>query len=218
MRETRSFYMPLEVRAGGDGRTVGGLVVPYNTPTEIREMAGSYIETFRPGAFAKSISERGSKVKLLAEHSRGSLPIGKAVNFRETGAGLHGEFYVSRTQAGDEALELVRDGALDSFSVGFEPLKDTWSADRASVERVEARLWETSLVGIPAYEDALITSVRSDEEPELEPEVEEEQDAEPVEVDGEGDEDNRARRQAWLTRATAGLDAHLSRLAKEENT
>jgi HK97 family phage prohead protease len=199
--------MPLEIRSGGDGRTVGGLVVPYDTPTEIREMSGSYTETFRPGSFAKTLAERGTKVKLMAEHQRGSLPIGKATNLVETRGGVTGEFYVSRTQAGDDALELVRDGALDSFSVGFEPMKDEWSRDRTSVERVEARLWEVSLVGIPAYQDALITSVRSDEPPEPEPEVEEEE--QPAVDDDE--EDARARREAWLQRATAGLDTYLNR-------
>jgi HK97 family phage prohead protease len=209
MRETRSFHMPLELRSGGDGRTVGGLVVPYDSPTEIREMGGSYTEVFRHGAFAKSIVERGSKVKLLAEHQRGSLPIGKATHLVETKAGLQGEFYVSRTAAGDDVLELVRDGALDSFSVGFEPIKDTWTTDRSSVERVEARLWETSLVAIPAYQDALITSLRSDETPE--PEVEEVEEEQPPPVEDDEEQDARARREAWLERATAGLDSYLNR-------
>jgi len=217
MRESRSFYVPLELRAGGDGRTVGGLVVPYDTPTEIREMSGTFTETFRPGAFAKSIAERGKKTKLFAEHGHKvqSLPIGRATDLVETRNGLNGEFYISRTAAGDDALELVRDGALDAFSIGFEPVKDEWSRDRSSVERVESRLWEVSLVGIPAYENALVSSVRSDGDPE-------ESEDEEVSAEPEGDEpdeeadDSRARRQEWFTRTTAGFAAHLSRLERSE--
>lgn len=215
-RETRSFAVPLELRNGGDGRTIGGLVVPYDTPTEIREMGGGYTEVFRPGAFAKSITERGSKTKLLASHGQQNrLPIGKATNLVETRSGLNGEFYVSRTAAGDDVLELVRDGALDAFSVGFEPVKDQWSRDRQSVERVEARLWEVSLVAIPAYEDALVTSLRSDGGVEESEEPGEEEEA-PVEPEEESEEEtDRARRMELVTRTTASFDAYISRLAKD---
>ena len=217
MRESRSFFLPLELRAGGgDGRTVGGLVVPYNTPTEIRDKSGAYTETFRPGAFAKTIAERGTKVKLLASHSQSTLPIGKATSLVDRSDGLHGEFYVSRTQAGDDALELVRDGALDAFSVGFEPVKDEWSRDRVTVDRVEARLWEVSLVAIPAYETALVSSLRSDGGTEDESESEEEVEVEPeVEETEDDDPDGRARRLDYFQRVTAGFTAHISRLERD---
>jgi len=217
MRETRSFYVPLELRAGGDGRTVGGLVMPYETPTEIREAGGSYTEVFRAGAFAKSISERGNKTKLYVEHGhqQNRLPIGRATNLAETKAGLLGDFYVSRTRDGDEALELVRDGAVDAFSVGFEPVLNEWSRDRTVVERTEARLWEVSLVGIPAYENALVSSVRSDGDPEESEDEEVSAEPEGDEPDDEAD-DSRARRQEWFTRTTAGFAAHLSRLERSE--
>ena len=214
MREIRQYAIPLQFRGGGDGRTVGGLVVPYGTPTEIREMGGTYTEVFRAGAFAKSIAERGSKTKLLAAHQRDRLPIGKASALVETADGLLGEFYVSRTQAGDDALELIRDGALDAFSVGFEPIRDEWSRDRSSVERVEARLWEVSLVTIPAYEDALVSSVRSDSDPEV---VEEEETSESEEESEDEDVDSRERRLIYWRQMTAGYDAYIQRLAKGEN-
>ena len=217
MREQRSFAIPLEFRNGGDGRTVGGLVVPYGTPTEIRDRTGSYTEVFRPGAFAKTIAERGSKVKLFIEHShqQNRLPIGRATSLVDTKPGVLGDFYVSRTRDGDEALELIRDGALDAFSVGFEPIQNDWTSDRSAVERVEARLWEVSLVGIPAYEDALVSSVRSDS-PDETPESEETEDDVPdPEDEVEGDE-SAERRREWFQRTTAAFDAHLSRLKEND--
>jgi len=54
----------LEVRAGGDGRTIHGLVVPFDTPTRIASrLEGTFTETFRRGAFDKTIREAGGKVQ-----------------------------------------------------------------------------------------------------------------------------------------------------------
>ena len=44
---------------------------------------------------------------------------------------MYGEARVSKTAAGDEVLELVRDGALDSFSVCFQPITDRIAKDGA---------------------------------------------------------------------------------------
>jgi phage head maturation protease len=85
-------------------------------------------------------------------------PLGRATLLREDRAGLYGEFHVSKTAGGDEALELVRDGALDSFSVGFTPIKQV---QRNGVTvRTETGIREASLVTFPAYEDALVGGVR----------------------------------------------------------
>ncbi len=56
---------------------------------------------------------------------------------------------------GDEVIELVRDGALDSFSVGFSP-KDERRLPDGTVARVEVKLNEVSVVVSPAYAGALI--------------------------------------------------------------
>jgi len=116
---------------------------------------------FKRGAFAKTIDDRGDRVKFLAQHDRRSMPLGRATLLREDATGLYGEFRVSNTAAGDEALELIRDGALDAFSVGFRPVRDRWNADRSMVERTEARLDEVSAVAFPAYDGALIAGVRA---------------------------------------------------------
>ncbi len=155
----RASHADLELR--GDGRTVVGIAVPYDSPTFIRDATGSYTEVFRRGAFAKTIAERGDKVKFLAQHDRRSMPLGRATLLREDAAGLYGEFRVSATQAGDEALELIRDGALDGLSIGFRPINQKVSKDRSMVERTEAGLDEVSAVTFPAYDGAVIAGVRA---------------------------------------------------------
>jgi HK97 family phage prohead protease len=159
----RTFPAELEIRSDGDGRTVFGIAVPYGTPAEIPGPHGeTFTETFRPGSFAKSIAEGGpAKVKLLAQHGRGGhLPVGRATALREDPGGLMIEGRISSTPTGDEVLQLIRDGVLDSFSVGFDPILDSWSRDRRAVERVEARLREVSLTPFPAYSGALVAGVR----------------------------------------------------------
>lgn len=155
---SRSFASDLEIRSGGDQRTVGGIVVPYDTEATVSDGGRPYQEGFRRGAFNGSIQAAG-KVKLLSQHQRQKNPLGRALSFRDDAAGLYGEFYISKTAAGDEALELIKDGALDSFSVGFRGEKhDTVGR---TVWRTAAQLHEVSLVSIPAYTGAQITTLRS---------------------------------------------------------
>ena len=151
--------LDLSVRADSTGRTITGIVVPFDRVATVSDGGPAYEESFRRGAFAKTIAERGDRVKLLSHHDRGRNPLGRATALREDAAGLYGEFAVSRTTAGDEALELVRDGALDSFSVGFAPVKAVRTG-KVTV-RTEVHLREASLVTFPAYEDARIAAVRS---------------------------------------------------------
>lgn len=156
----RSNETALEIR-GGDGRTVTGIAVPFDTPTRIAEFGLEYDEQFRRGAFTRTIAERGDRVKFLAHHNSRTMPLGRATLLREDTAGLYAEFRVSKTQAGDEALELIRDGALDALSIGFRPIRDVWTPGRKSVVRTEVRLDEVSAVTFGAYSGAVISGVRS---------------------------------------------------------
>lgn len=157
----RAIPSDLEVR-GGDGRTVSGLAVPFGRPAEIHDTLRSYTETFRRGAFARTIQERGpAKVKVFAQHDTRRLPIGRASLLREDAAGLYCELRISQTSLGDEVLELVEDHAIDSLSIGFVPIHQDVDVRTGAVERTEVRLNEISPVAFPAYQDALISSVRS---------------------------------------------------------
>ncbi|HEY5843313.1 MAG TPA: hypothetical protein VIU87_17975 [Mycobacterium sp.] len=41
-----------------------------------------------------------------------------------TASRLHGEFAIPATDEGDDVLTPIRDGVLDSFSIGFRPVRD----------------------------------------------------------------------------------------------
>lgn len=154
--EARSYELDLEVRAEGDGRTICGICVPYNVEQRIH---ASLTEVFLPGAF-DAVTRAAHRVKLLMGHDSRGLPLGRATVLREDARGLYGEFRVSKTDIGDQALELVRDQVLTNLSVGFQPLKDNRRRDGV-VERVKAHLAEVSLVTFGAYGDkAAVAAVR----------------------------------------------------------
>lgn len=154
MADTLYRHAPLEdFEIRSEAREIAGVVVPFDTPTDV----GNYTEVFRRGAFTRTIAERGDRVKLLFGHDT-ARPLGRAVHLAEEARGLVGTFKVARTVAGDEALELVRSGALDSFSIGFVPITHRWVGD--VLERTEVKAMEASLVAMPAYEGALVESVR----------------------------------------------------------
>jgi len=155
--EERVYQIDLSVREDGDGRTIYGMAVPYDKEQRID---GGTTEVFRKGAFADVI-KAAHRVKLLRNHDMKN-PIGRATLLRETDDGLYAEFKVSKTREGDDALELIKDGALDHLSIGFQPLKNRKRGDGV-IERIKAHLAEVSLVTFGAYGDmAAISGVREE--------------------------------------------------------
>lgn len=154
--EFRGFDLDLEVRKAGSERIIAGIVVPYNVEQRINR---SLTEVFLPGAF-QAVTRAAHRVKLLTQHDANQLPVGRGQLLREEGRGLYGEFYVGKSQRGDELLDAVSEGIVDQFSVGFVPLKDNRRTDGV-IERVRAHLAEVSLVTFGAYGDrAVVEAVR----------------------------------------------------------
>lgn len=147
--EHRSFQVELDDL---EDRTVIGRAVPYNSPTDV----GGYKESFTRGAFG-AIKKN---LPLLYQHSE---PVGKITATRDAEDGLHISARISQTPRGEEVLTLLRDGVLDSFSVGFQPKSSKRSEDGVVV-RTGAVLREVSVVLYPAYEGAQVAAVRSESE------------------------------------------------------
>ncbi|VBA60289.1 HK97 family phage prohead protease [Mycobacterium attenuatum] len=144
----------------GSGRELFGRAVPYDEVAEIHDFTGQYLEKFAFGSFARSIEQRGSKIRLLTGHDHRRLPVGRATELREQPDGLYASFEVAPTQAGDELLTLVRGGYVGAFSIGFTPIKEHWSGK--VLVRTEASLREISVVNEPAYIGATIAGTRSE--------------------------------------------------------
>ena len=152
------FYRSAELTPG-TGRTVHGIAVPYGQVAEVSDGGRPYRERFEYGAFRRSIAERGHKVRLFGNHELRQFPVGRAVDLREERDGLHVAFDIVATRDGDDALELVRSGTVDSFSVGFSGIRA--HEVNGVVVRTEVSLREVSLTALPAYSGAEIAGVRS---------------------------------------------------------
>lgn len=132
-----------------DKREVTGIAVPWETDTGI---AGLYTERIARGAVQDS-----EDVKLFWRHSE---PIGRIVSAKDAEAGWEITARISSTPRGDEAYTLLRDGVIDKFSIGFEPVEHSVDDETGAVTRTQIRVREVSLVPFPAYEDASVAQVR----------------------------------------------------------
>jgi HK97 family phage prohead protease len=137
--------------AAGDtpSRTISGIAVPYNVTATVSD--GTQV-MFRPGALPVD----GKAPKLFMYHDA-SQPVGLVTGRVDTDDGMLFTAKVSKTAAGDDALELAKDGVIDSVSVGVNPTEYDMDGDTMVVTAAD---WmELSLVPIPAFAGATITDV-----------------------------------------------------------
>ena len=140
--------------ASDDSRTVEGLAVPYERETKL---APGYYETIARDAYQPD-GGVGS-IKLLWRHGE-VIGAGTATSGPD---GVPIQARISQTSAGDDAYQLLKDGVVDSLSIGFIPLEyeETWDDDGSlHVRQKLIDIKEVSLVPWPAYDDAKVTKVR----------------------------------------------------------
>jgi HK97 family phage prohead protease len=158
---TREVATGLQVRDDGDQRVIFGPVLPWNVEARVLDRGRLVVETFARGALAGTDP---SRIPLTARHPRdaGELPIGRLVELEERDDAAWMAARVSRTAAGDEVLELVRDGVGLGLSVGFREVAggSRWSPDRRRVVRTRAELDHLAVVRTPAYVGAGVVGVR----------------------------------------------------------
>ncbi|MFI5861204.1 phage major capsid protein [Streptomyces sp. NPDC051546] len=154
MRLTLTTPLRAEAAAEGAPRSVSGRIVEYGVRAHPSGPFGAV--TFAPG----SIQAEGelSRVKLLRDHDT-HQPLGVLAELTETPEGLDATFRMGRHAAATDALVLAEDGVLDGLSVGVEPLEWSDDKDGQGVTVTRARLYETSLVPLPAYAGARTTRV-----------------------------------------------------------
>ena len=150
MTMTNMITRDFEIRASNsDTREVSGVAVPFNDTIDI---GGGMKEKFAPGAV-----DLNANVKLFRDHKD---IIGVVTNMSEDENGLNITAKISETSLGNETLNLVKDGAIRSFSVGFIPVTDV--KDGNTIIRKKVDLKEVSLVAFPAYDKAEVLSVREE--------------------------------------------------------
>lgn len=165
----------MSIRAGSDGRTVTAYAAVFNTPVEVHDFEGHYVETIDRAAFDRTISHGPSRFQVLFNHGRDvhgnaserySMPVATPLVVRADGRGVLTEVRYARTPLGDEVLELIKSGAIrgQSFSgtwIRSQHLPSTRSSDLPTKVRLEVAMREFGPTPFPVYSDADMVGVRS---------------------------------------------------------
>jgi len=165
------FAIDVEAAAGeAPTRTISGVAAPYGISATVSD--GTSVQ-FAPG----SLPVDGKAPKLFMYHDS-SQPVGLVTSRTETPEGMMFSAKIADTVAGNEALQLAKEGVLDNVSVGVDVLTSTRAEDGTII--ITSAVWrELSLVPIPAFSGATITDVAAsadmtpDEISVTEPQVEE---------------------------------------------
>ncbi len=125
----------------------------------------SYGDVVMPGAFRESIAKGGRNktgVLFLWQHDPKS-PIGKWIEMHEDEKGLRMKGKLTlNTKAGNEAYALLKDGAIQGLSIGYDTSDHTIDPKTKIRYLKKISLWETSLVSFPANTEAIIDNVKND--------------------------------------------------------
>jgi len=161
-----------------DGRTVKAYAAVFDTPAEIRDVHGHYIEQVDRRAFNRQIGLGIERVNVFYNHALtamgtpsdlGSVPIGSPVEIRPDGKGLLTVTRYNRGPLADSVLEAILNGDIRGYSFRGRIFKST--PDRLprvtrggalpTVIRNELGLSEYGPTPNPAYAEAGILAIRA---------------------------------------------------------
>lgn len=150
----REFGAPLqiaEVKAAGDAWEVAGYVSTFGGAPD---HGGDVVLA---GAFDATLAS-GRKTRFLYAHDHEQV-LGVPLDLAPDKTGLFGRFKISRTRLGEEVHQLLKDGALDSFSIGYIPEEVEFDDTGARLLK-QVELLESSIVALPMNDRAVVTRVK----------------------------------------------------------
>lgn len=132
-----------------------GLIEGYGSVFDVVDQGNDIVAQ---GAFTRSL-QSGRKVKMLFQHDP-SQPIGVWDELTEDGNGLRVKGrLLTNIQAGRDAYELAKAGAVDGLSIGYRTIKSMERNGKRVI--MQADLWEVSLVTFPMNEAARVDAVKA---------------------------------------------------------
>ena len=141
---------------GESPRTISGIAVPWNVEATVSD--GTRVR-FERGSLPIS----GKKPKLLKYHDS-TQPVGVVTGRVDSEKGMVFTARISATSEGNDMIELIKDQAVDSVSVGVDVI-DARYDDNGTMVIAKADWVELSLVTQPAFKGATITDVAATEPP-----------------------------------------------------
>jgi uncharacterized protein len=160
------------------GRTVTAYAAVFNSPTEINDQHGRYIEDLHRTAFNKTVKEAGARAGYFYNHGltihgtpsdMASIPLGVHRSAQPDSKGLLTVAEISKGPMGDAVLEAINNGAITGYSFTGKIIRSnpariprsSRTGELPKVTRMELGLKEYGPTPFPAYSDAAIVSVRS---------------------------------------------------------
>jgi HK97 family phage prohead protease len=141
----------IEIKALQEDGSFEGVLASYNNV----DLGG---DSILPGAFTKTIKDRGSEIPLLWQH-KSDEPIGSLTLVDlPTGLNVKGQLVMELPTA-KKAYLLLKMRIIKGMSIGFDTIKD--SVENGVRQLKEIRLWEGSIVTFPMNESAMVTSIKS---------------------------------------------------------
>lgn len=147
--------LPLtELKAVGDAWEVSGYASTYGNvdlggDVVLRGAFDDWLKGWRAGT---------NKTRFLFSHVPSQI-LGKPTEMRSDDRGLFVKARISKTQLGADVHTLLKDEALDSFSIGYIPTEMDF--DESGIRKlIKADLPEFSLVAMPMNEEAEVTGVK----------------------------------------------------------
>lgn len=160
----------IEVKASVDANGVG----TFSGYGAIFGNVDAYGDVIQRGAFKRTLKEwdaKGKLPKMLLQHGGFSgnaedlLPVGKWTSMEENARGLRVEgklFGVEKTDLGRRLYESMKEGELDSMSIGYfvKQMIHGTKPEEPARTLLDIELIEVSLVTFPANSRAVITAVK----------------------------------------------------------
>lgn len=116
------------------------------------------------GAYTDSIvahKEAGTMPKMFWMHNPFEPPIGTWLDMKEDEKGLYMEGRFANTPRGLEVYELMKEGALDSFSIGYKTVEERWNSERGCNDLLKLDIVEVSVVTFACNEESRLVDIKS---------------------------------------------------------
>jgi phage head maturation protease len=171
----------IEIIRGGDGRTVEAYAAVFDSPAEVRDQHGHYMEDIDRAAFNREITRsrpQGGREHWLTNvfYNHGadlngrpngllSVPLGSPIDIRADGRGLLTVTRYNKSELADTVLEAIRNGDIRAQSFRGRIYKSDKRAgtrgELPTVRRMELGLAEYGPTPSAVYAGAAILAVRS---------------------------------------------------------
>lgn len=161
----RQFHSTDDELRGADvadtGNTMFGHFAVFDRWTEIDSwFEGRFLERLAPGAFARTITERADRIRVLYDHGHdpqiGNKPLGKPSVLKEDKRGAYYEVDLFDTQYVRELKPALEAGQMGA-SFRFRVVGEEWVEPTSATKRNPAKLPERTITDVDLFEFGPVT-------------------------------------------------------------